>query len=273
MTLDREQLAYRQAELYAQELRELYERDRHGAKAIGERREKAAAVRGVLERGVRMVFQPIIDLRDDREAGMEALARFDGDPPKGPDVWFREAAEVGLGTELELLAIRAAVDAAHAQLPADSFLAVNLSPATAMSSGFVEIVEGIDRIVIEITEHAPVADYDRLAHRLRPFRAAGGRLAVDDAGAGFASLQHILALQPDIIKLDISLTRHVDSDRARRALAKALITFAEEIEISIVAEGIETEAEMETLKALGVTYGQGYFLGRPGSLPEVMSPA
>ena len=124
------------------------------------------------------------------------------------------------------------------------------------------------RIALELTEHARVDDYEGLSRVLTPLRDQGMQLAVDDAGAGFASLRHILQLQPDIIKLDMTLTRHVDADGARRALAAALITFAGEIGASIVAEGIESEREIDALVGLGVQYGQGYHLARPGPLPD-----
>ena len=271
MTTDRRELAYQQALRYAEELAQLVGRERHAAREVGELREKREAVEERLRAGMRIVYQPIVDLRDDAVAGLEALARFDGDPPKGPDVWFRDAAQVGLATELELAAINRALEPFD-ELPADAFLSLNISPASAMSSQFFQAIEGRDtaRLVIEVTEHAQVGDYARLADRLKSFRAGGGRLAVDDAGAGFASLHHILALGPDIIKLDISLTRNIDSDGARRALATAMISFAVEIGASMVAEGIETEAECETLKELGVSHGQGYFLGRPA--PWVFRP-
>jgi EAL domain-containing protein (putative c-di-GMP-specific phosphodiesterase class I) len=120
--------------------------------------------------------------------------------------------------------------------------------------------------VLEVTEHAQVPDYDALRQALAPLRAAGAKLAIDDAGAGYSSLQHILQLRPDIIKLDMGLTRSVDRDPAKRALAAALCHFARETGCQIVAEGIETEAEFTTLESLGVAKGQGYLLGRPGDL-------
>jgi EAL domain-containing protein (putative c-di-GMP-specific phosphodiesterase class I) len=123
------------------------------------------------------------------------------------------------------------------------------------------------RIVLEVTEHAAVRDYGRLNAAVGTLRSRGVRLAVDDAGSGFASLQHILRLAPDFIKLDMELTRDVDNDLARRALAAALISFAAEIGATIIAEGIETEAELSTLRDLGVAYGQGFFLARPAELP------
>jgi EAL domain-containing protein (putative c-di-GMP-specific phosphodiesterase class I) len=126
-------------------------------------------------------------------------------------------------------------------------------------------------VILEITEHAAVADYDRLVAALAPLRALGLRVSVDDAGAGYASLRHILALEPDILKLDISLTRGIDHDCKRRALASALIAFAREINTGITAEGVESEAELETLSALGVTHVQGYYLARPMELDAAVN--
>jgi len=128
------------------------------------------------------------------------------------------------------------------------------------------------RIMIEITEHEPVEDYDALANALAELRARGARIAIDDAGAGFASLRHTLLLSPDTIKLDISLTRGIDADRGKRALARALISFAEEMRMDIVAEGIETERELETLLGLGAQLGQGFFLARPRRLTHREAP-
>lgn len=215
------------------------------------------------------VFQPIMDIETLSLAGYEALARFEVGVQRRPDLWFETAQEVGLREELELAAIRAA---AHRfdDLPSDAFLSLNASPETAISEGLGEALLGLplDRIELEITEHAPVPDYAGLSASLAPLRGAGLRLAIDDAGAGFASLRHIIRLSPDVIKLDISLTRSIDTDRARRSLAVGLVSFAMEMGLSIVAEGIETAAELETLRSLRVGYGQGYFLGRPGPLPE-----
>ena len=122
-------------------------------------------------------------------------------------------------------------------------------------------------MVLEVTEHAPVEDYDQLNRTLRTLRARGIRLAIDDAGAGFASFRHIVRLAPDFIKLDMTLTRDIDADPARRALATAMVSFALEIGATMIAEGIETEQEFRTLRSLGIGLGQGYFLGVPGSLP------
>lgn len=218
--------------------------------------------------GPAMVFQPIVQLAARHPVGMEALARFPAPPPR-PDLWFQEAEEAGLREELEVAALRSAMRQLP-ELPPDAYLSVNLSPETAMSDPGQRALREApqERLVIEITEHARVDDYDALGAALGPLRSRGTRLAVDDAGAGFASLSHILRLGPDIIKLDITLTRNIDRDGARRALASGLIAFAAEIGAAIVAEGIETAEELDCLRTLGVELGQGFFLGRPAPLPD-----
>jgi EAL domain-containing protein (putative c-di-GMP-specific phosphodiesterase class I) len=209
--------------------------------------------------GPEMVFQPIVILQTGQVVGFEALARFAGSPTKTPDIWFADARRVGVGPNLELFAARRALTALT-QVPAPMYLSVNLSPLTIVSPSFLEIFESVaDRIVIEVSEHARVQQYDTLHQALAAFRRAGGRLAVDDSGAGYASLRHILQLRPDLIKLDLSLTRGIHIDRQRRALvAAALVAFAVELDIDIVAEGVEKHAELDALITLGVRYGQGY---------------
>lgn len=268
-------LAYRQALVYAEELGELYRRNRAGAADLQAAREAEERIRLALEGGVLgMVFQPVANLLDGQVAGLEALARFNTTPPRPPNVWFEEAERVGLQEELELVAAFLALGHLE-QMPYDAFLSVNLSPATALSPAFRDVFgpHPMDRVVLEVTEHAPVADYGLLKQALRWFRGSGGRLAVDDAGAGFASLRHILALEPDFIKIDISLTRDINRDPGRRALARALISFATDIGAVIIAEGIETQGEVETLQELGVLFGQGYWLGRPGPLDHLQPTA
>ncbi|HEV3475022.1 MAG TPA: EAL domain-containing protein [Actinomycetota bacterium] len=262
-------LSYQQALVYARELRELYHRSRASADDMREAGEKRQRIARVLSGvGLRIVFQPISNLETGGVAGVEALARFaDG---RGPATWFAEAQSVDLEEDLDLAAVRAAL--AHLEhLPPGAFLSLNVSPATAASETFRAVLDPLpcERIVLEITEHARIEDYEMLDESLRWIRRRSGRLAVDDAGAGFASLRHILSLDPDVIKLDISLTRNVDTDRARRALARALITFANEIGAMIVAEGIETEGELQALQELGVTYGQGFHLARPARIEAV----
>ena len=217
--------------------------------------------------GLSMAFQPIVNLDDHDVAGVEALARFRSFPLRSPDEWFVEAIALDLGVQLELATIRHAISLL-AQLPPRAYLSVNCSHRAARAEELLGVLEPVaSRMVVEITEHEAVDDYDELARALAPLRELGVRIAIDDAGAGYASLRHTLQIAPDIVKVDISLTRSIDSDRGKRALASALISFAEEMEMTIVAEGIETAAELQTLKDLGVHYGQGYFLAHPGTLP------
>jgi len=218
--------------------------------------------------GIWVLLQPILDLAAGGLIGFEALSRFDPDLLRPPSPWFERAQALGLLVDLEIVAVRSSLARLPA-VPAGAFMAVNVSPETVCAPRFLEEVAGVpgDRILLEVTEHAPVEDYDVLNASLRRLRARGVRLSIDDAGAGFASLQHIIRLAPDFIKLDITLTRGIDGDPVRRALATALISFASEIGGSIIAEGIETEAEFETLRALGVAFGQGFFLGEPAPLP------
>ena len=232
------------------------------------RREKR--VRRALEGKGRfsMVFQPICSLSGSL-VGAEALARFDGPPKRGPDRWFAEAEEVGLRRELELATAKVALSALPS-LPPEIYLSVNVSPKTLLSASFRKLVlENSDptRVVVEVTEHARIDDYERLNSAFDRLREPGVRLAVDDAGAGFASLRHILRLAPDFIKLDRTLIDGIEYDRSRQALAAGLISFAEKIEATIIAEGIEHSEEVDVLTALGVGYGQGFFIAKPGPLP------
>lgn len=215
-----------------------------------------------------MVFQPIVDLSDRSTVGLEALSRFGGEPMRSPDLWFGEAASVGLGTELEMKAVRAAI-AQVARLPEHAFLAVNVSPELVLSGQLDYLVdEGIcSRLVFELTEHVAVDDYGPIRRRIDPLREQGARVAVDDTGAGFSSMRHILLLKPEIIKLDRSLTHGVDHDPARRALASSLVSFAKDIGASLIAEGVETAGELETLERLGTEWVQGFHIAMPERLP------
>ena len=233
--------------------------------------EAEEALRAEIERfvsgdGVWIVLHPIHDLSTREAVGVEALARFGSIPSRPPDRWFADAAALHLGRQLELRALRQAL----AVLPdvADRlYLSVNCSQGAAGSPELSDRLDGVEhRIVLEITEHEAIEDYGALAERLAPLRERGLRVAVDDVGAGYASLRHALQLDPDIVKLDLSLTRGIDRDASRRALASALIAFADETGTTIVAEGIETAGELRTLRDLGVRYGQGFYLAEPSSL-------
>ena len=234
-----------------------------------QRQGKVGRIRSMLEhRRYHMQFQPVFDLQGHRPVGVEALARFTSDPPRPPDEWFDEAHDVGYGVELEVAAVAAAVDQLPL-LPPDAFLAVNVSPTAAASPELAELLGAVplERVVAELTEHTRIDDYRALLLALAPLRRQGLRIAVDDAGAGYAGLRHVLRLAPDLVKLDIELIRGIDRDPAKRALATALVSFAAETSCTLVAEGIETADELATLRSLGVAYGQGYGLARPGPLP------
>jgi len=237
------------------------------AERLREHREALIRVT-IASRSHETFFQPIVDLNSGGAVGAEALARFVEPPIRPPDVWFAEAASVGLGVELEMAALRMALEQLR-KLPASLYLSLNASVETIMSEEFGASLSDVpaERVVLELTEHTEVHDYGKFEETIENLRSKGVRLAVDDAGAGYSSFRHILNLRPDVIKLDIGLTRGIDGDPARRALGSALLTFGlDAYNASVVAEGIETEGEFKTLRALGCPFGQGYYLGRPGRL-------
>jgi EAL domain-containing protein (putative c-di-GMP-specific phosphodiesterase class I) len=236
---------------------------------------KANSVRSILKGGeFSIAYQPIVDLKTMMTAGFEALCRFEPLPYRPPDAWFRDAMAAGLGCDLELAVLGKALEFID-KAPADLFLTLNVSPETVSSGRLADLLAGtpLERLVLELTEHTPVDDYSALRDTLAPLIAGGVRIAVDDAGAGYSSFRHILQLRPDIIKLDINLTRHVDNDPGRRALTTGIMSYAHETGAMVIAEGIETVREKRTLKALGVEMGQGYLLGYPGELPDAESMA
>lgn len=245
-------------------------------RSAARKREIEQRIRTVLDdNGLSIVYQPIYDTMHHTLTGFEALSRFSfGNLKRTPDIWFGEANAVGLGKALEEKAVMLALEGL-AQLPGSAYLSVNMSPDHVLNDGIAELLRGmpLDRIVLELTEHAEVEHYKELAEQLRPLRERGLRVAIDDAGAGFASFRHILNLAPDRIKLDMSITRDIDSDKSRRALAAAFMRFAEETGSKLVAEGVETEAELDTLQGLGVVDIQGNLLGHPLSLPDAANLA
>jgi EAL domain-containing protein (putative c-di-GMP-specific phosphodiesterase class I) len=246
---------------------------RNDARRRREERDKLIR-RTIARRSLETHFQPIVDLRSGRAVGAEALARFDQAPFESPDLWFAEAAELGLGVELELTAVDMALEQID-NVPTSQYLSLNASVETIMSDPFRALLASApaERIVLELTEHTPVTDYDAFARNIGELRSSGVRLAVDDAGSGFSSFVHILNLKPDIIKLDIALTRGIDKDPARQALGRALLNFGlEAYRNTIVAEGIETEGELAMLRSLGCKIGQGFLLGRPRRLSDRPRP-
>lgn len=227
--------------------------------------------RFLFEEAMTCVFQAIVDVGSKTIVGVEALTRFDDVARRPPDFWFREAMRVGLGVALEAVVLKKQL-AMLPRLPNDAYLSVNVSPETLMSGTLPTVLADhpLERVVIELTEQTLISDYMPLERVLAPLRARGIRLAVDDAGAGYATFRHILKLSPDIIKLDISLTRGVESDRAKRALASALYCFGREMEVGIIPEGVETQAELQVLQELGGRVMQGFLLHRPSPIEELI---
>lgn len=213
---------------------------------------------------IRVVFQPIVDLATTKVIGYEALARFPGDSSVSPRTWFAEAAEVGLLLEIEMTAIRAAL--AHLErLPKDAFISVNVSPETAGSEELREVLASVDpsRVVLEITENAAAGDYEEVSEAVGALRAIGVRIALDDTGSGTVSFNSLFDVHADIIKIDIDVTHGIASDPMKEAMASALKALADRLGAMSLAEGIETEEELNLLRGVGVQAGQGYFFGRP----------
>ncbi|SFO56057.1 EAL domain, c-di-GMP-specific phosphodiesterase class I (or its enzymatically inactive variant) [Geodermatophilus obscurus] len=220
--------------------------------------------------GPSVVLQPIVDLTTGVRVGAEALSRFPREWGKAPDVVFEEAHSVGRGHEVELLALRGA--AAHLDR-VGGYVAMNVSPQTLLTPGFTTLMRDLplDRVLLELSEHDRVEDYAALTAALAPFRAAGMRLAIDDVGAGFSSLRHIVVTDPDVIKMDRSIVSGADTDPVLSKLVESLLAFGHGCGVTVVAEGIETAAEAAALREMGVDLGQGWYYGRPGP-PEALTP-
>jgi EAL domain-containing protein (putative c-di-GMP-specific phosphodiesterase class I) len=238
----------------------------NAARVSSDRRTRFEHVRRTVNAAqtVRMALQPIVDLSSEKIVGYEALARFpDG---RSPDQCIAEAWDAGLGSDLELTILRIAFRRIG-ELPKGTYLSVNVSPASVLTSSLADALQEVgpdrERIVLELTEHDEVREYEPLIQALAPLRASGVRVAVDDVGAGFASLRHVLHLGPDVLKLDVSLTHGIERDEARTALASLFASFAARTGASVVAEGIETNRELVVLRGLGVSFGQGFYFGAP----------
>ncbi|GAB6196778.1 sensor domain-containing phosphodiesterase [Lysobacter xanthus] len=233
---------------------------------LGQRRSLLTAI--IAAGGPTMVFQPVVSLANGRMDGVEALARVDATTPQA---LFREAWQVGMGPRMELAAIAGALWALDC-LPEHAFLSLNVSPGTLVLPEFSTALRGrpADRIVLEITEHAPVDDYDVLARALSELRQRGMRVAIDDVGAGYSSLQHVLRIGPDIIKLDISLVAGIENDLAKQAMVAGVMAFAGRTGTQVIAEGVETQAQARVLEAAGVPHAQGFLFTTPGPLAPLI---
>jgi EAL domain-containing protein (putative c-di-GMP-specific phosphodiesterase class I) len=228
--------------------------------------EQRAQVQEVLARedAMQPVFQPIVELATGRIAGYEALARFvHAQPVRTPDLWFAQARRCGLGPALEARALEVAL--AVQGRPAGTFLSLNVSPGALISAEVrAALPEDLSDIVIELTEDEVFSSDNALDAELAALRARGAKIAVDDAGAGYAGLQQLIRVKPEILKIDRSLISGVDEDSSKIALLEALTSFASSTGAAVCGEGIETLAELRMLARFDTTYAQGYALGRPG---------
>ena len=221
--------------------------------------------------GITPVFQPLVALATGQVSGYEALTRFKAPPKRFPDEWFNLAARVGMGGALEAAAIKAALSVPGR--PAGTYLSLNLSPSTLTAPEVQGVLpEDLTGIVIEVTEHELATDDAALAQDLEALRKRGARVAVDDAGAGYAGLQQLMRVAPDLIKLDRSLVQNIHEDPAKQALVDSFVRFGRRTGAQVVAEGIEIEEELRVLADLDVNYGQGYFLAKPGPPWAAVSP-
>lgn len=237
-------------------------------KRVARYRSKINALKSAVEQGaIRTLFQPVVHLGTGEVVGMEALSRFADDRP--PETWFKEAAELGIEVHLEMAAIDRALGQLNGLRP--GFLCLNVSPGTIASREFAESLFAAkipkDRIVIELTEHALIENYSKVRDSVSKLRDIGVRLAVDDVGAGFSSLRHVLQLHPDIVKLDRSLVAGLNKDTARLHMVTALTRVAQQMDAVVIAEGIEQPAEVNALWSIGVELGQGFLLSVPETDP------
>ncbi|NHC46261.1 EAL domain-containing protein [Motilibacter aurantiacus] len=212
-----------------------------------------------------LVFQPIVDIVNGTVVGYEALSRFELEPAATPDVWFRQARLYGGAARLEARVVARAV-AARELLPEPRFLTVNISPDALASEPVQQVLREAGKLtgfVVELTGHAGHTVGPQLSEAIRSLRAAGALLAMDDAGSGYAGLVQLLDVRPDIVKIDRELITGVGTDRAKAWTVELLGSLAGRLDAYVLAEGIETQEELERCQALGVPLAQGWLLGRP----------
>ena len=213
---------------------------------------------------LRLQFQPIADLTRGEVAGYEALARFDVEPHAAPDAWFASAGRGNAG-RLDALAVGRAL-AARGRLPAGCFLAVNVTPAGLLSTAVQQMFARagrLDAIVVELAEPAAAAHAGAVSAALAPLRAAGARVALDDAGTAGVRLEAVVALRPEYVKVDRGVVAGVDRDQGKAEVVATLAALAERVGAQVVAEGVERAEELEAVMALGVTLAQGFALAEP----------
>jgi diguanylate cyclase (GGDEF)-like protein/PAS domain S-box-containing protein len=260
-------------ELYEPDLERIEAPTANRANWFRGRDEQREEILSVLEDpgALAIAFQPIMDLRSGRVAGYEALARFQRSPSRPPNEWFAQAHRCGLGFALEAKALSGALTTPNR--PDAVYLALNVSPSSLIHEELRSVLPArLDGLVIEITENELVSEDPAIARAIGALRERGARLAVDDVGAGYAGLTHVMRLAPDIIKLDRALTTGVDTDPVKAALVGSFVRYARDIHATVCAEGIETPGELARLADLDVAYGQGYGIARPAPPWPTASP-
>ncbi len=237
----------------------------------GDAPQRSEIARILEERAIEPLYQPVASLTTGRLIGYEALARFPDAPERPPATWFAQANACGLGPELEAAAIRAALEPIGR--PPGTHIALNVSPSALSTDVVKKVLAGdLSDLIIELTEHEVYVGDSLLADSLADLRERGARIAIDDAGAGYAGLKQVMWVRPDIVKLDLDLTRAIHSDPVRMALVESLVRFARRVGATVCAEGIENHDDIEVLANLDVPWGQGYVIGRPAPPWSRVSP-
>jgi diguanylate cyclase (GGDEF)-like protein len=256
------------AELMARADRALYRAKRSGRDRVAIHEEGRVTVMRPLSAensvlaSLRTVYQPVLDLRTGTVAGVEALSRFDGLDPRAV---FDKAEHDGTGPALEAGAIASALR----DWDGEGLLAVNVSLSSLVTPAVQEVLSGdLSSVVLEITEVDDVDYGPDVMYAVQEVRARGALVAIDDFGAGFSNLRRVAKIRPDVVKIDMSLIRDIHADPTLQALVSACVRYAELTATRMIAEGIETQEELDCLIGLGVELGQGYLLGRPGPLAE-----
>lgn len=221
-----------------------------------------------------IVAQPILGLASGRVVAYEALSRFGAELPSySPDVWFSMAHECDLGAMFEARAVNLAIRAG-AERPTGTLLSVNVSPSVLSTHELHDVLPfDLSGLQFEITEKQVVADGDQFQMILKALRDRGARIAVDDVGEGYAGLQRVLALSPDVIKLDRSLVTGVESEPVKAALVEAIVRYAAKVGAEVCAEGVENLDDLYVLADLDVAEAQGWVIGMPSSTFDGASEA
>ncbi|HVF38872.1 MAG TPA: EAL domain-containing protein [Gemmatimonadaceae bacterium] len=262
--------------------RQLYRaiRDAANSSKSVEQREfarKAADLRETLRTGGLYIdYHPIVVTETQAVFGYEALARGTLRTMRRPEVMFEVAEQTDMIWELSRLCRNTAITGMKARLKKEELLFINVDPHDFTDPQFTDLdldVADPSKVVLEITERTAIRDYPKFRGRLKDFRDRGYRFAVDDAGSGYAGLGSIANLEPDFIKLDISLINCIDENFIKQSLVETMVRFANDQKAMVIAEGVETAEEFEAVKQLGVHLVQGFYLHPPNPPPAATPPA